>query len=306
MPAAGLSICLDPDARTARDDSCERPLRVKLADGRVIAGVDAGSSDDRPVFSLAASGPSLASHLDPALARAAGVRLLAIDRPGLGNSTAHRGRTLVSFARDVEAVADELGLDRFAVVGWSGGAAHALAVAQALPARVRGVGFVSGHPPLVGGALARLGPRWARQRLVASWAPWLARLGAASQARAYRRSPEAFVDRAIASASAAEISVLTLPEHRAAFAESTRRLFAQGGTGLADEALALVRDWGFSPADVQAPVQLWHGEADPVVPIGAARWLAEELPHARLTTFPGEGHRLHLTHAEEILRAFAA
>ena len=83
--------------------------------------------------------PNVGTPPEPLLPASAerGIRWVSYDRPGYGGSTPHPGRDIASAAADVEAIADALGIDRFAVLGHSGGGPHALACAALLGDRVR-------------------------------------------------------------------------------------------------------------------------------------------------------------------------
>ena len=117
---------------------------LTLADGRELAYEVWGDPAGRPVFFQHGTGDSrLARHPDDTLTASLGVRLVTADRPGVGRSTPLPGRTLLDWVPDASAVVDALGIDTFAVAGWSGGGPHALAIAHELPARVTKVALAS-------------------------------------------------------------------------------------------------------------------------------------------------------------------
>ena len=142
---AGVARQLRRLARRTRPRRSPAPsLTVRLADGRVIAVEEYGDPAGVPVLYFH-GWP--ASRLEAGLIPDLPVRMLALDRPGYGRSTPKRGRTLMDWPADVAAVADRLGLDRFHVVGLSGGGPYAAACALALPDRVLGVAMVCPVPP---------------------------------------------------------------------------------------------------------------------------------------------------------------
>ncbi|MBC7801768.1 MAG: alpha/beta fold hydrolase, partial [Gemmatimonadaceae bacterium] len=122
-------------------------IMVRLPDGRAIAVEEYGDPAGLPVLYFH-GWP--ASRLEAGLIPELPVRLLAFDRPGYGRSSPQPGRTLLDWPRDVAEVADRLGLDRFHVVGLSGGAPYAVACAYAIPDRVRGMALVCPVPPAHG------------------------------------------------------------------------------------------------------------------------------------------------------------
>ena len=117
---------------------------LTLADGRQLCFDDVGDPDGAPLLYVHGTPDSRrARHPDDAVTAAAGVRLIAVDRPGAGGSSPHPDGTVGSFADDVAALAHHLGIQRWAVLGWSAGAVHALGVAARHPAHVTAVGIVA-------------------------------------------------------------------------------------------------------------------------------------------------------------------
>lgn len=203
------------------------------------------------------------------------MRLVAVDRCG----PAVRGRTLVSWAGEVEALADELGLGRFGLVGWSAGGPHALATAAVLPQRVTRVGLVGSLPPPAGlGAIPRDVRRVMR---LARFAP---RLAARSLERWGRRPTASTGD----------------PATDEAYARGRTESFRHGGLWLARELAYLARAWGFDPADVDVPVTLWWGLSDHVCPPSIAHDYARTLPDATLRLVEGT-HQLLFSRWRDIL-----
>ncbi len=121
---------------------------VKTTDGRVLAVEEWGVPAGIPVVSVCGSPMSrLARYPDPALFERLDVRLITYDRPGFGNSTPMPGRRVVDGAYDIAAIADELGLNRFGIIGVSGGGPHALAFVARFPDRVTRAAVLAGLAP---------------------------------------------------------------------------------------------------------------------------------------------------------------
>ncbi|HEV3497620.1 MAG TPA: alpha/beta hydrolase, partial [Actinomycetes bacterium] len=123
---------------------------VELPDGRAVHVYDTAVDGGRLAVLWHHGTPNLGPPPEPLLPAAdrLGIRWVSYDRPGYGGSTPNPGRDLASAAGDVAAVADALGIGRFAVMGHSGGGNHALASAALLPARVLGAVCMSGLAPL--------------------------------------------------------------------------------------------------------------------------------------------------------------
>jgi pimeloyl-ACP methyl ester carboxylesterase len=279
---------------------------IPLADGRQLGVLDAGDPAGAPVFYFHGLGASRRSaHPDGAIAAALGVRVVALDRPGIGLSTPKPGRTLLDWPDDVAAAADALGIDRFAILGWSGGAAHALACAHRLPARVTAVALASGVAPLagVGGAPDYLSARWRSVVRFSGVAPWFLRLLLLAQARGVRRAPGRFLDILARAFPPTDRALLADPALRPAILASMHDVYAYGVQGVYDDGWVLARPWGFRPEDVTTPAHLWHGDADTVLHVAFGRYMARALPDCRATFCPGEGHFLYLRHWDEMLAA---
>jgi pimeloyl-ACP methyl ester carboxylesterase len=242
-------------------------------------------------------------HPEDSIAAALGIRILAVDRPGIGLSSGQPGRRLLSWPRDVEQLADALGLERFGVLGWSGGGPYALACGWALPSRVLVAGLVSAPAPLSGAGagsytLARTHRVAAR---TADHAPWMIRLAMWRWSRAQRNDPEGRLEEAIEGMVEADRAVLEDPRLRAVMLANTEEIHRQGGRGLYDEALIMARPWGFPLEGLPIAVRIWHGEEDNTVPVGMGRHLAHVIPGSRATFYPGEGHHLVYDRWAEIL-----
>lgn len=228
-----------------------------------------------------------------------GVRLIAVDRPGLGRSDPAPGRTLLDTAEDLRALVAGLALDRPAIIGFSQGAPLALACA-AVDA-VWAVAVVSGTDELAGPVLRGMLPPEIRQLVElaeadppAAEAMFRQMMSPASLKAMIRDlSPE--VDRAIYLA----------PAFAAAFASAVDEGFVQGPDGYARDALLAMTRWPFDPAQIRRPVRLWYGSLDPSpfhsLDLGAS--LARQIPGAARTVIDGAGGSILWTHGAEILAA---
>jgi pimeloyl-ACP methyl ester carboxylesterase len=252
---------------------------VDAGDGRRLHAYDTGTGE-LAVFWHHGT-PNIGSPpapLFPASDRL-GIRWVSHDRPGYGGSTPRPGRDIASAAGDVARVADALGIERFAVVGHSGGGPHALACAALLPDRVLAVVSGAGLAPFGVNGL--------------DWFAGMSPVGEASlrAAVAGRAEKERFE-----AANTAEDPGF-VPADWAALEGPWSWLgsmvgpaVANGPGALVDDDLAYVSPWGFDPAEVVAPVLLLHGGLDRVVPAAHGRWMAAHLPSADLWLSPDDGH----------------
>lgn len=281
----------------------DHPVEATLrrADGRRIAYTRSGEPEGRPVlFCHGTPGARLFRPPDPRLPAELGVELVTADRPGYGRSTRRPGRTLLDWADDVAALADELSWGRFSVAGVSGGGPHAMACAVAMPERIAAVGVVSSVAPFWPGALDGMLPTTRRAFQFARWAPWLL----VFEARRLGRHPERFLDQVRGQLPECDRRVVDRPEVAAVMAVDAAEALA--GDEVAREMRLLRRAWGFAPRDVTVPVLLWHGESDRNIPVAHGRRLAATLPDCRPTFVPAAGHYVIFDHWAPVLRGVAA
>jgi pimeloyl-ACP methyl ester carboxylesterase len=254
---------------------------IELGDGHTLHVYDTGRSTDGRLAVFWHHGtPNIGQPPKPLfpISDQLGIRWVSYDRPGYGGSTRQPGRDLASAATFTGRVADELGIDRFAVVGHSGGGAHALACAGLLPDRVLGAASMSSMAPYGAEGL-----------------DWFAGM----------RSPGALRSAAEGRQAREKHAVLDIewdpeeftPKDHAMFEgewswvlDVVRPAMAAGTGGQVDDDVAYVLPWRYDLARVTAPVLLLHGEQDRVIPSTHGEWLARHLPTAELRLLPGEGH----------------
>ena len=213
-----------------------------------------------------------------------------------------RRRALSDFARDVEAVADALGVDRFLALGVSAGGPYALATARALGDRVWRVGVCSSLSPLCAphrtpGMALRI--RLALASLAA--APRLCSGLGDGLVPIVRRHPELLHRVIAAHAAPGERARLRDPAERQAASSSFLDATAYGVGGMVDDYGTYARGWGFDPAEVRSEVHIWHGANDPLVPVEHALQLAVSLPRCRVFVDADEGHHFFRRRLEDIL-----
>lgn len=263
---------------------------VALPDGRTLAYVEYGDGDGVPVvYHHGTPGSRLFGEAFRRVAERQGVRLIAPDRPGVGRSDPDPDRDLVDWADDAAALADALGVETFAALGFSGGGPHALATAARHPDRVDRAALVSTvGPPAApnGGAdlTSRALDAVARRSSLLTGA--LFRL----QAFAVERSDPASLVGQFSDRPLARFEERTEQPFGALVDANLREAYRQGTAAAARESRTLVREWGFDPGSVAVPVRLWHGEADTNAPPGGAAYLADRLPDADLERLPAEDH----------------
>jgi pimeloyl-ACP methyl ester carboxylesterase len=277
-----------------------------LRDGRALCWSEHGDPDGRPLlFFHGFPGSRLEAAMVRAEAKRRRVRIVAMDRPGIGGSQPAPGRALLDWPGDVEQLLDALELERAPLVGVSGGVPYALACAHRIPERLTEVGLVCGLGPIHEAGVPEDMVFWNRLGLRAGRAlPALARPVLGLVAPVMRRRPQYFVRRLWHEVDEADAAVLADPELRDILASTFAEAFRRGAAGPADDARIYVSPWGFAASEVAKPVRLWHGEADRVVPVAMGRYLARTLPACEARILPGEGHfSIVVRRCEELLRA---
>jgi len=281
---------------------------MQLSDGRQIGCLEVGRDDGFPIFHCHGNGSSrLEVMLLADSAGAAGVRLIGLDRPGIGKSDPAQGRALVDWPDDLVQVADRLQLERFAVEGVSAGGAYALACAHRIGDRLTGCGLISSiGPPEV---VSEAGPAWMR---AAWWTtrnfPELARAGmrlALPDSLSDVAGTEVRLRRIALLLARPDRDVLRRPDVRGALLRSIQEGRRQGAGAGRSEILMLLRDWNLAIERVaNHPIFLWHGEQDRLVPVAVARLLAKRLPGCSAMFYRDEGHFSTLAnHARDMFAA---
>ncbi|MBA2253982.1 MAG: alpha/beta hydrolase [Chloroflexi bacterium] len=281
--------------------------QLALRDGRRLGYLEYGDPKGRVLFFFHGFGSTrLMRHPDESIPAELGVRVISVDRPGIGLSDPKPGRALLDWPADVAAMADALGIGRFAVLGWSGGGPYALACAWMLPERVTSAGVISGPAPLVHERSGEYLKRRQRGAVrLAFRVPWVLRLALWRWGRPQRRDPVASFDSAVEGMIASDQQLMADPRLREIMIENASEVYRQGGRGMYDEGRILTGPWGFRPESVRAEVHLWHGDLDDTVPAEMGRHLARTIPGCRASFYPTEGHHLLYHRWREILLPLA-
>ncbi len=271
-----------------------------LSDGRCLSyrleGVDGGV----PVFMFhGIPGSRLCGEgmSDDPLIHEFGVPVVLPDRPGMGYSHDHPGRSFKSWADDVAAVADCLGIERFHVAGGSGGGPHALACGVYLGSRILSISVIAGAAPPELPGLSRGMARGNRLVfLLARRIPSVLGWSFKSYAQQLERDPQRLVraiktqlcdwDLRVLNARSAESDPMRLS------IADLQEAFRQGHDGVLRDFLLVGRPWDLNFGAIRARVFLWHGESDTLMPFRPVRTLAKALPRCRAHFLPDAGHLL--------------
>lgn len=277
----------------------------RLADGRSLEFAEYGHPEGAPVlFFHGFIGSYHQAAFVHESSRRRGLRLLAVNRPGVGRSSPKQREVIRECAEDARQLLDGLHLPRVLLVGVSGGAPYALACLASMPGRISGTLLLSGlgpvgEPDVLGrmGAIARHALRFGRSM------PWMTRLALTLRTRGFRQDPEAFLNGLIRTWSTPDKELFCDPAVRSLFMADIRQVLVdgEGPTNLANE-LGLYFRWGFRLSDLPpgVPMQLWHGRDDHLVPVAMSEHIAARVPGAVLQVRAG-GHFMAVSNSEEIM-----
>jgi pimeloyl-ACP methyl ester carboxylesterase len=251
---------------------------LELPDGRFLGFVEYGTPAGKPLLYFHGHpGARLEARFLADAASRVNVRLIGIDWPN-----------------DIAALAHSLGLDRFAVVGFSGGGPYALACAHAIPDRLVSCGVVSG-----------VGRTGFVRSFLAAWLPWLMLPLARRRCFPNQEQAEETLTRFSDRWPEPDRVALEIPGVKELMAASLVEGLTQGARGAAYDGALLGRAWGFEPEQLDFPaVYLWHGELDSQVPITDLRALAQRIRQAKPVFYPEDAHiSTIVNHGGEIIES---
>ncbi len=274
------------------DDS---PAAVQTHDGRTLTYLEVGNPDG-PLVIHNHGGPSsrLEARLLEASASKNNLRLVCVDRPGIGQSTSQKNRTYSGWAQDLVEIADALGHNEFGVTGWSEGGPWALAAAAYIdPTRLR---HVSSIAP---GSYGAFGDNSAAQylsridalggSLALTFKPGF-RLMYAALGLSAKRFQNSFVKQIRNNVTPYDRDLLDQPEIAIGFGNTCAECFAHGSAGLVEDAELLYRRWAFDVSAIERPVHIWQGNDDALVPEPINKAVADAMPGAKWHSVNRGGH----------------
>lgn len=253
---------------------------IQLRDGRKLGFRLLGDSGDKTLFFFHGMPGSriqadfLSGAIEP------DIRIVGVDRPGIGLTDPRPNGHILDWVDDLTELADTIKAARFAVLGWSGGSACALARAYKIPDRLIGCGITAGMGP----PALKINYEMARNRIfsivarstrLAQFLIWLTygRFG---------RNPKQIEQRMIAmQPSIAEIdrAAYANPAYMGIMVDSIVESYRQGVWGQAYESHLLGLPWGFRLEDIRCPrMFIWHGNKDRNIPVAVGQTLATLIP----------------------------
>lgn len=279
--------------------------QIRLRCGRAIGFAEYGDLAGKPIFRF--HGTPGGRRQIPLEARTCaagrGIRLIALERPGIGGSTPHVYPSLLGWAHEVAEIADRLDIDRSGLIGLSGGGPYVLACARQLEHRVVAgavLGCVApsrGDDACDGGLVSvavTLAPVLEGSREPLGWILW-------GLVRSLAPFSSLVFDRFIELMPEGDRHVFRRPDVKSMFIDDLYRASHEQLAAPVYDILQFTRPCGFSLRDIRVPIRFWHGDADNIVPLAHAERMAALVPDSELRVRPGEGHIGNLAASQEIL-----
>jgi pimeloyl-ACP methyl ester carboxylesterase len=279
---------------------------VQLSDKRRLAYAEYGDSNGAPVFLFhGLPGSRLSWGLISNNPFPPGLRIIAPDRPGYGQSDPKPRRTLLDWANDITELADALKIERFAVVGVSGGGPGALACAWKMPERLTSVGVVACPAPTNAPGVLEGMSKTNRFFMNLAWRlPLLSSLNVRLLASVIRRNPARYINTMKLKMHDVDKVILARPEIQHMLIEDFTEALRGGAQGMVSDMSANHgRPWGFPLDKIKIRVIFWFCELDLSVPPAMGRYLSNAVPNCEATFISDAGHLWILVHLNEVLNA---
>lgn len=279
-------------------------------DGRRIAYIEYGDADGYPIF-YAHGGPG--SRLEGIMfhekAHEYGFKIIATDRPGMGQSTYLENRVLLDYPKDVAELADVFGYDKFGVMGWSGGGAHTTVCAYALANRLDFCIALCGYTNFAELADAASYLKAPADRMAVGLSknqPLLFRMMFELMALGIKFLPDQFFNEFLKTVNETDKKITQNPDFKEHLLADQKEAMRQGGKGVTRDSAIHYLDWGFRLSEVATKVHIFHGTEDNLVPIEYAQHLADNIPDTDFHRLEGQGHLFPWTHQDLIFRTAKA
>jgi pimeloyl-ACP methyl ester carboxylesterase len=285
---------------------------LTLPSGRTLAYSTTGSPTGTPIFYIHGfPGSRLEANALDSIGHKLNARIIAFDRPGFGLSSMDPNRTMLSYADDLQALADHIGLSSYSVLGISGGGPYALACAHSLPAtKLKAVTIVCGLGPPEYGYSGMRYPNRLGWGFSNRYFPSLTRrwIKGETYARTHISEEERWTrwkSDFLSSADERDLAIADDEDELRLSLASVREAVRGGVEGLVQDSTLMSSPFGFKIDDIRKdlPVRIWHGADDTNVPLQHARKTAEKLRHGNVRLrIEDETHAtIWFGHKEEIM-----
>lgn len=284
------------------------PETIRLQDDRLLAFSQSGDLKGKPVFFFRGSPGSRLFRPPDQITQKHRVRLIAVDRPGFGQSSFQPKRKILDWSEDIRQLADKLNLGKFHVAGHSGGGPYVLACAIGLQERVISSAIISSIGPIEAvGKVAEISTINRLGLLYGKYIPWWV-WKVLIYTKFHNRSVDPLKDimRQEGNRPLADTLLLDDPRIRDNCVQSELEAFKPGILGLAWDVRLLTHSWDFNIEDIRSPIFIWHGSDDDQAPITMAKFMADKISSSLPRFLPDEGHLLLFKYWDAILDGLLA
>lgn len=275
---------------------------IPLKDGRKLSFAEWGVENGKPLLLISGSNTGRLTHFPANVLQEFGIRLITLDRPGMGLSSFQPNRRLLDFPDDVAQLMDALKIGKFAVLAGSQGGPYGAACAYKLASRITATSLVSAVSPMPPEIIQLQNPQIKPMLNLAKNAPFILQAFYTVLGFFIKRSKPDMVGRMLSNLPPSDQKVIA--EHSEVIQIMHADIISSmegGAKGAVQDMQVVIGDWGFQLEEIQGKVFLWQGEADPNVVPAMGRYYAERLPNCEATFVPNAGHLLLFSHLRPIL-----
>jgi len=271
-----------------------------LGQGRQLSWQEYGKSTAYPVFYFhGLPGSSVEAESADVAAKELGIRIIAIDRFGYGESRSADGFGFSKFSDALAQLANTLNLNTFSLLGFSGGVPYALACASKLSEQVESIAIVASAADFSTSVMQEhYNPQSRPLFELAAKDMELAR----QQIMPLAQNPDAALQYMLSNIATDDQRLFSQPQYHENYAKNINLALKQGAQGLVCDLNQLGLPWPFDIRTLRVPVSIWHGEEDPICGVAIADYLAQTIPGAQLHRLPGKGHFFLFEHWRDVLR----
>ena len=267
---------------------------IRLSDGRKLGYRVLGDPTGVALFFFHGTpGSRFALTVNDPIANVSGLKIILPERPGFGESSPKKNRTISDWPADVEELADTLSIRNFHVSGSSGGGPYAIACGVAMPERVQSVLLFNTTAPM---ELSNSKENMAFANRFGAWtakyAPWILKMAIKSSAKSLLSSPEKFVDALRKQLCRSDMEILSDSNYEAAVIRDLQAAVRHETHGHYSDSMLMMRPWNVDFTKLKSDVFLWHGEEDTLAPIQNVKHLVSQIPSCNATYIPEAGHLL--------------
>ncbi len=274
-----------------------------LPDGRKFCYAEFGDPKGKPVILVHGSpGHRLFWKYFPEFPFLSGIRYIAIDRPGYGMSDFKKGIIFTDLADDIVALADSLKIDRFSIIGVSGGGPYTLACAWKIPERLDKVIVISTMGPLTPDVMKATGRTNRIVFKITKYVPWLMRLNMKMLSAMQNKNADKYLKRMSYKLSGSDKTAIMKKPVRNALMSMFGEATKNGSDGYAQDVINVSRPWPFDLSEIKKEVHVWQPEDDTSTPPAVARHLKSVIPKCRVHYVPNAGHLWMIEHLSTVLR----